>query len=151
MNSEPDDLVKVAFVDGDIVETLWAKPLGNNQYCLDNGPWYAYRVSWRDVVEAMPPATGGLSEFVRVVRKSGNRTVRVILEAKVRSNDPPHPVLEGLKKLGCSYEGSHGRLFSINVPATTQLEEIRKFLIDSDVEWEHADSTHQELFTHAAN
>jgi hypothetical protein len=62
--------------DGE-VETLWAFDLGGGQYRLDNLPWYAYRVSLGDVVEARPDETGQL-QVLRVVSKSGNRTLRLI-------------------------------------------------------------------------
>ena len=34
------------------VETLWATHLGADNYKLDNSPFYAYGVSWEDVVSA---------------------------------------------------------------------------------------------------
>lgn len=55
--------------DGE-VETLWAFDLGGGHYRLDHLPWYAYRVSLGDVIEASPDADGQL-HMVRVVRKSG--------------------------------------------------------------------------------
>jgi hypothetical protein len=48
------------------VETLWAEVIGGGHYCLDNTPWYAYSISWRDIVEASPDADGQL-QFVKVV------------------------------------------------------------------------------------
>ena len=76
-----DRAVKIALhgPDGE-VETLWANAaVEPGLYVLDNVPWYAYEVSLGDTVEARPDATGYL-EMVRVVKKSGNRTIRVILE-----------------------------------------------------------------------
>ena len=58
--------VKIEFrvVDGDNVnvETPWAKRLGDNLYELDNSPFYAYNVSWKDAIEALP-APDGMLEF----------------------------------------------------------------------------------------
>ncbi|RYE02048.1 MAG: DUF4265 domain-containing protein [Sphingobacteriales bacterium] len=34
------------------VETLWATALGDDQYKLDSSPFYAYSVSWEDIVRA---------------------------------------------------------------------------------------------------
>ncbi len=58
----PDGMAKVRLsnADGD-VETLWASPLGNDLYRLENSPWYAYGVSWQDVVEAHSPEGGARS------------------------------------------------------------------------------------------
>lgn len=70
--------IALAGPDGEI-DTLWASPTDDGLYSLDNVPWYALRVSEGDVVEALPDENGRL-EMKRVVRKSGNRTVRVLLE-----------------------------------------------------------------------
>ena len=53
------DMTKVAFritdEEGETdVETLWATPLGNHLYRLENSPWFAYGVSFLDVVRARP-------------------------------------------------------------------------------------------------
>jgi hypothetical protein len=47
----PDVKVKLESADGD-VETLWATTLGEDRYRLDNSPFFAYGVSWLDVIEA---------------------------------------------------------------------------------------------------
>src|SRR6476661_1521622 len=64
--------------DGEF-ETMWATPVGPDRYRLENSPFYAYGVSWLDVVEALPDEAAGLPVFVRRVERSGHRTVRLIL------------------------------------------------------------------------
>ena len=65
-------MVKVELRDrSDRVETLWATPVGRDRYKLDNSPFYAYGVSWQDVIEARPEREGDIPTLVRVVRKSG--------------------------------------------------------------------------------
>ena|SRR5438876_5416359 len=90
--SDKSELVKVQLSgpDGD-VETLWAKPVGDDLYELDNTPWYAYGVSWKDVIEARPAEPDAFPEFIRVVRKSGYRTIRLILEPSA-DKDQSHSV-----------------------------------------------------------
>lgn len=122
------------------VETLWAEALGGGRYCLANTPWYAYSVSWRDIVEASPDADGQL-QFVRVVSKGGNRTVRI------RSETPfTREWLDKLERLGASYEGADRCLIGINIPAETELHVITTFLTTEGVEWEHADPSYAELY-----
>lgn len=71
-------LFRVAYVDGSAeVETLWSTALGNDQYKLDNTPFYAYSVSWEDTVFAPFDPDEGMPTYQRVVEKSGNRTIRV--------------------------------------------------------------------------
>ncbi|MBN9680864.1 MULTISPECIES: hypothetical protein [unclassified Corallococcus] len=60
--------------------------------------------------------------FQDVVENSGHRTVRVILD-----------------------EGFQPKLLSIDVPPQVRLEEVTRFLIEQDVQWEHADPTCADL------
>jgi len=135
--------VKIAFSDGEgNVETLWGFDLGGGRYRLDSSPWYQYRVSWKDVVTAQPDERGQLC-FSEVVEKSGHRTVRVLFEQDRPAGDP---VLDGLVKLGCTFEGAHKRLFAIDVPPEVDLEKVRQFLISSRAQWEHADPEYSDLY-----
>ena len=81
--SDDEKLTKIEIrteADGTVsVETPWVSHIGPNRYRLDNLPFYAYRLSWGDVVEA-EIQEHGFPLFRRVVEKSGNRTVRVIVE-----------------------------------------------------------------------
>src|SRR5438309_647592 len=72
-------MVKVRFSDqsGGNTETLWAIPVDGNLYQLDNSPFLAYGVSWQDIIETRVSSDQAL-EYVRCVKKSGNRTIRVI-------------------------------------------------------------------------
>ncbi len=82
--------VKIEFrvKDGDSVnvETPWANKIGDNIYELDNSPFYAYNVSWKDVIEALP-GPDGMLEFKKVVKKSGHKTVRVIFDPPINQNE----------------------------------------------------------------
>src|SRR5262249_17810343 len=61
---------KVLLRDEEYVETLWAERVGPDRYRLNNSPFWAYSVSWLDVVEAHPDENGQLA-FARIVEKSG--------------------------------------------------------------------------------
>lgn len=127
------------------VETLWAMPVDVNLYRLDNSPFFAYGVSWQDVIEATPGEDQFL-EYVRCVRKSGNRTVRVIFQDYQTNDQPAQDILRELRNLGCSYEGMQPRMISINVPARVDLDEVTEFLSEqSGLQWEYADPTYDEV------
>lgn len=128
------------------VETLWAVPLGNDLYKLDNSPFCAYGVSCQDTVYAPFDPQEGMPTFQSVVERAGNRTVRVILVPSASAGSETEGVLQGLINLGCSYEGANGRYFSVTVPMSVELESVREYLIGLDVEWEHADPTYESLF-----
>jgi hypothetical protein len=127
------------------VETLWAVPVDVNLYRLDNSPFFAYGVSWQDVIEARP-ALDQFLEYVRCVRKSGNRTLRIIFQNYRSEDQPAKEILRELRNLGCSYEGMQPRMISINVPPSVDLEEVTGFLSErSGLQWEYADPTYEEV------
>lgn len=143
--SQEDKMVKVLLQDGDEVETLWAVHLQENLYRLDNSPFFAYGVSWEDIVEAEPDENGVLC-FSRIAVKSGNRTVRVITQTYETSSEEAKPFLDGIIELGCSYEGLQPHLVSITVPSEIELETVVDYLIASGHDWEYADPTYDDLF-----
>src|SRR5581483_8964114 len=128
------------------VETIWATPVDVDQYRLENSPFFAYGVSWQDVVEAKT-TVDRVPEFVRCVSKSGNRTLRVIFQNSELKDPPAQSVLQGLRRMGASFEGMQPRMVSINVPPGKDLEEITEFLTEKPgLQWEYADPTHDEVF-----
>ena len=128
------------------VETLWAHGLGNDHYCLDNSPFYAYSVSLEDIVYAPYDEDEGCATFQRVVTKSGNRTVRIIFDPPVEAGNESDLVLQALVELGCSYEGSSPSYIAVNIPPTVELQTVREYLIEKEARWEHADPSYDELF-----
>ena len=149
MMSDEAPLAKVAFpieVGEATTETLWALNLGEGRYQLDNTPWFAYGVSWQDVVEAVPEAEGGFPVFRRVVQKSGHRTLRTALPESATE-----AFLEEIKGLGCSFEGANREFIAIDVPPAVELQRVTDFLEEKEVEWEYADPTHEEVMSSKEN
>lgn len=148
MNSEKHEgMVKVRFSDpaGANTETLWAKPIDANLYQLDNSPFFVYGVSWQDTIEARPGKDHVL-EYVRCVRKSGNRTVRIIFQDYRSSDSYAEEVLKGLRNLDCSYEGMQPKMISVNVPPKVDLRAVTDFLKQqSGLQWEYADPTYDQV------
>lgn len=149
--TESDPYTKVLFRvpedDGtENVETLWATRVGQEQYRLDNSPFYAYGVSWQDVVFAPADEDQGLPTFVRVVSKSGHRTIRVIFDPPAETGNASERLLQGLTSRGCTYEGANRSYMSIDIPPDVNLDVVRQYLVDNNATWEHADPTHDELF-----
>ncbi len=129
------------------VETLWASAMGDDHYRIDNSPFFAYSVSWQDVVYAPFDHAEGFPTFQRVVTKSGNRTVRVLFEEGAEPGNLSDRVLQGLVALGCSYEGANSKFFSITIPTGIDLDVVRRYLIEQNATFEHADPTYDELFS----
>lgn len=141
--------VKVLLQEGRFVETVWAEPVGADLYRLDNSPFHAYGVSWRDVVEAHPDENGQL-RMSRIVEKGGHRTVRVIFATKVDHASEALGILEGVKARGATYEGMDGRYFSLDIPPGVDLTAVTAYLTRHAVRWEHADPEYSALYPDAA-
>jgi hypothetical protein len=92
-----------------------------------------------DKVEGMPT-------FLKVVKKSGHRTIRIIFDPPVQDGNESDKQLAQLVELGCSFEGSNRVLISVDIPPEVDLQSIRLKLMDLEVNWEHADPTYEELF-----
>ncbi len=137
---------KVLFITGDgMDETLWAIPLGDDLYKLDNSPWLAYGVSWQDIIEATPDENGGLPRFRKVIQKSGNRTLRLILDPPANQSPDAQKILDKITDMGCSYEGANPKFVAVNIPPAVNLRKICDFLSKKGCQWEHADPIYDEI------
>lgn len=141
-------LFRVEYEDDDSadVETLWAFDLGNDNYKIDNLPYFAYGVSWHDVVYAPYDPDEQHATFKHVVSKSGNRTIRIIFETAAEPGNESQVLLERLTGLGCDFEGANSYLIVVNIPPAVELSDVVAVLTDSEAEWEYADPTYDELF-----
>ena len=92
------------------VESVWASPLANGTYQIDNIPFFAYDAADGDVV-AVKVIDGELF-FDRVVQPSGNSVVRVVV-----NNEESIPQLRAqLLALGCDSEWWRN-LVAVNIPS----------------------------------
>lgn len=103
-------------------EGIWATPMGDSLFKIDNIPFYAKGLSCDDIVEAAIDA--GEYRLIRVVSPSDNSTIRVLVfdlhdEGEVRKN---------LLNLGCSIEGTGTPgLIALNVPKPCR-DSVDRFL-----------------------
>ena len=109
------------------VETVWADPTPEG-YQIDNIPFYALSIAYRDIVAAVPNANGQL-EYRGLVRASGHSTIRVLIAT---GEDVPS-IRDELRSLGCPSELSdHPRLIAVDVPPSIPYSRIRAVLDDGE-------------------
>jgi hypothetical protein len=151
VNDPSEQLQKVKFTltpdkapEGITHEGLWAFDLGDGRYRLDNSPFYCYGYSWHDIIAATQETSDDLPTVQRVITKSGHRTIRIAYEPNERKL--VETTLARLQQLGCTFEGAFSRLYSVDIPPGVELSGVRDILIASEVTWEHADPTYEELF-----
>lgn len=114
---------------GSGTETMWAEDLGGDRYLLRNSPFYAFGVSFEDIVRG--EFSEGFIEFREVLERSGNSTFRLFLLNR-RKLDAPDFVQAWapLQALGCSFE--QGVVLSVNVPPTTDIDAAWRLLLDGE-------------------
>lgn len=142
-----DSLVRILLVTDSFKESLLALPLGSNTYRLENSPWFAYGVSFQDVIEALPSETE-LPVFTRVLEKSGNRTLRIYLQTPLETEQDvrQHITLASLLRMGCAIEGTNGNYFAVNIPPDVDFDRVCSYLHSTSDLWEYADPTYAQLF-----
>lgn len=102
------------------METLWAEPVGDDRYRLQNVPFYAYGISFDDVVKAT--AIGGQLIVQDVVERGGHSTYRIFLSRAVKPDDERFQRRwRSLEGIGVTYEQANGRLLAIDIPAQTDI------------------------------
>jgi hypothetical protein len=127
MSSRKEELVKVVVelpnhwaASG---ESMWARPLGNDLYELENSPFHAYDLNYRDVVYAVADDPQCKPIVRRVERRSGRRTLRVVFLESV--GEPQRTLLlKGLDQFGVTWEGADARLFSLDIPSESQYQPV---------------------------
>lgn len=103
---------------------MWARPLGDDAYELQNVPFHAYDLNYLDVVEAVAASPDRKPSVIRVVRRSGHRTLRLVF--KESTPDPDRvPLLESLKTLGASLEGADRKYFALDIEPAGDYAAVR--------------------------
>ncbi len=123
---------------------LWAEPLGSGRYRVESCPFFAYGISRDDVVRAQDGAGQEAPRLEDVIEKSGHRTLRLALDAKVELADANvQGLLERLLELGCTHETLRPKLVAIDLPAPVDVVIVAELLqaaaADGAIVWEWAD------------
>jgi hypothetical protein len=117
MSSPTEGLVKIVAnlsEDGVDGESFWAKPLGDDLYELNNVPFRAYDLHAFDIVRAIAPQPDRIPEIVAVVRRSGHKTLRVLIEESTPSDEASR-LLETLNTMKPFYEQASQRFYAFDV------------------------------------
>lgn len=98
-------------------ESLWATPMGNNLYRIENVPFFAYGLNFHDVVLATSDAEDLKPEIRNVVTASGHRTYRVLFEKDIERQKQIE-LLESLSKHKATYERANNVHVAIDIKPT---------------------------------
>lgn len=98
-------------------ETLWARRVGDDLYELESIPFFAYGLSYRDVVRATPVVE-------EVVRPSGHTTVRVVFRRDDEPRERRLALLAELSLMKISYESWGDSFFALDVAPDGDVEAL---------------------------
>ena len=150
MSAMEDNLVKVILrlEEGEdvYVETPWATDLGGGRYRIENCPFYYYNVAFGDIVSAEHSEEEGGLLVTGVTERSGNKLVRIIFENPADEPGPEKEHLDALIAMGCTYEGANPKYICLDIPQPVELADITKYLINNELNWEHAAPSYDVLY-----
>jgi hypothetical protein len=131
-DSNHQPLVKILYIipegeeDAGLSESLWAYALGNNHYQLQNIPVFAEHLSIEDEV-LCDELSDNLPVIRKIVRRSGNRTLRVLVRDET-SEDMWQHILDEMHQRGIIWERATSKSYMFNVAPTDQYSSIRDLL-----------------------
>jgi hypothetical protein len=114
-------------------ESMWAHVLGNDLYEIDNVPFYAYGINYRDVVYAISDAPDLKPEIKSVVKRSGHQTLRVIFLSPL-SEDRQAPYLDRIKTFDASIERANTTYVAIDVPPSGDYDGLCDYLHSTEAQ-----------------
>lgn len=142
-SNEPERAL-VVLHGGRSVESIWVRKTRGKQYEVCTIPFFAYNLSLGDTVHCGSDEDGEGIFVERVLKKSGNRTVRVAFKAIEGGR---HPEAIKFKRFLQRHRMEHDyndiRVFSINVPSEEVYEKLqtrlKKMPQSAQMVWEDGD------------
>jgi Domain of unknown function (DUF4265) len=132
-----NEMTKVLLRSSDGEETLWATPIGNDQFRLENIPFQNYGYAFGDVVQTEQQKEG-FPIATSVVQRSKHSAFRVFAAESIESFDALDD-WKTLHQLGCTYERATKRLFAIDVPVGVAVAEVERLLEAGEIKknWDY--------------
>ena len=128
-------MVKIQFLpnttrDG-IVENMWAESVENG-FRLENSPFYAYGVSYQDIVSA--ELDDGILVFKGILTRGGHSTYRILTSDKAQ-DDLFDERWAPLQNLGCTYEHSSAdgvNLYSVDLAPGIDVHQAFQLMAEAE-------------------
>lgn len=121
-------------------ESVWGEHTRDNQFIIRNIPLHAYGVSLGDTVSVVVKENN--LYFDTVVQRGGHSTLRVFLKVSESVEDFVRQQLKPFGELNCAYEGDGKRLYTIDVPPSTDVEKVIQILREGEnkKKWEYEEA-----------
>ena len=134
----------LVLAEGKDVENIWVRKIRSNQYEVRTIPFWAYNLSMGDVVACGPDEDGEGLFVQRVLKKSGNRTVRVGFKGSLAARHPDAVNFRDyLRRERLDWEFAEPNLFAISLPSEAAykalLDRLRQIGPAAKMIWEDGD------------
>ena len=132
--TEEDDRLEKVFVDlpnhwGTSGESMWAIKLDCDLYQIDNVPFYAYGLNYRDKVQTDSTDSTRKPIVKKVVEASGHETIRVLFSKGVGEKKQV-PIIDELGRMGVEIERAFEKYVALDIPPETDYDAVRNKLDD---------------------
>ena len=120
-------------------EGVWAEPLGDDLYRVDNTPWFVRNLASNDVVKALAGSDGVLWAVERE-QWSGRLTIRVIPSRTGPLQGDRQAVLDAFRPLGITGEGmGQYNIVALDIPPEADLRAAKDLLRtgEADGRWDY--------------
>lgn len=113
-------------------EGIWAVPIGDDTYRIDNVPWFATDLAVNDEVKAIADADGKLWA-TELVTESGHMTIRVLPYKDGPLGGDLQKVIDTFSPLGIAAEGiEQFGLVALDIPPGLELGPIKTLLEEGE-------------------
>ena len=121
-------------------EGVWAEPLGNNCYRIDNTPWFIRGTSAKDIVRAFPDDDDVLW-FSETLVQGGHQTIRIIPRDDGPLNGDRQAVLDTFAPLDVTGEGLNDqfRIVALDVGPDADVAAVKRLCNEGEADgrWYH--------------
>lgn len=124
-------------------ESIWAKEISGNLCEIDNIPFYAKGISYKDIICVERGENNNY--YKSLYKSSGNSTIRIIFFNSKKIDC----IINKLEKSGCTWEqGETKDFFSINIPIDIDekpiLEILKNGLLYNDLDYEESNISYNQ-------
>jgi hypothetical protein len=108
-------------------ESMWAFRLDDGTFQIDNVPFHAYGINYKDIVRVDASDTTRLPVVVEVIIPSDHDTIRVLFPKGIRKKRQ-EPVIAELEKMKVYVERAFENYIALDIPPEVDYDLVREKL-----------------------
>jgi hypothetical protein len=116
---------------GHEVENLWAEPLADGTFRILNSPFFAFGVSFQDIVKAA--TDDNVLQFIGIARRGGHSTYRIFLQDEHTIHDPIfQQYWKPISASGATLENANDQFAAVDIPPGSDVAAIYRLLQEGE-------------------